>query len=170
MDNIKNLEGMGKTSAVLAQGAADDVIVQYTSHPIMNYAVGDFQFTNGLLSLKSQEEVDEFESVLNDKKFPPQERNRIRKIDVEAAHRIAQASIDAQRTVTQNTDSSLGARGVNDSKTGKTSLVSDPLGGGTQDPALIPGNKVPEQVVAVDSEGKPVEKAPAGLAGLLNRA
>ena len=64
---------------------ADDGAVRYSSHPIQNYKVGRFEFENGLLVLNEDEDIKEFEKILNDPKFPRSERARINKLDLSAA-------------------------------------------------------------------------------------
>lgn len=86
----------GKTSDSLKKGdptnpgsdpteGADQVeLVQYTSHPIMNYRIGnDYVFEKGVLKLKP-DEVERFEAVLA--KQPIQIRNDVRKLDIDAAN------------------------------------------------------------------------------------
>lgn len=64
---------------------ADDGAVRYSSHPIMNYKVGRFEFDNGLLTLRDDKDISEFRKLLEDPKFPRSERNRIKELDLSAA-------------------------------------------------------------------------------------
>lgn len=62
---------------------ADDGVVRYSSHPILKYKVGRFRFENGLLELKTEEDIEEFRKIHNS--LPPQEKIRVRELDLSAA-------------------------------------------------------------------------------------
>lgn len=76
----------------------------YSSHPVQNYRVGRFHFQKSLLRLDSQDAA-EFDKLLE--KLPPTERNRVQKIDVQAAAALVNARIESQAT--KQFDSSVGA-------------------------------------------------------------
>jgi hypothetical protein len=68
----------------------------WTSHPIGNYALGNFQFENGTLTLDDSEEIAKFESMLNDKNLPARDKALIQEVNVGRANQIA-ADFLAQR-------------------------------------------------------------------------
>ena len=65
-----------------------------------------------MLSFNDEEADDyaEFESIINDKNFPPQEKAKIVKIDVGAAERLVAELRSKQGGATQATDSTVGER------------------------------------------------------------
>jgi len=100
-----NLQGKDDSArALLGEG----VIANYSSHPIMRYAIGDFQFNNGLLSLSKQDRVDEFEKVLSE--LPLSESIKVRKLDVAGAEEIAREFMARNPVVTRGMDSATGDR------------------------------------------------------------
>ena len=71
----------------------EDGRVAYTSHPITNYKIGDFQFDKGQLFL-TPEDAEKFDELLNS--LPPVERVNIRKVDVAAGERFAKAFLESR--------------------------------------------------------------------------
>lgn len=101
----------------------------WTSHPIANYAVGDFRFENGILRLDDPEKIAEFEKLLEDKNFPASERHRIRELDVKGAEAISRKIRSEQGgNATKQSDSTIGERAVAP-KTGTGDLASSKDGG-----------------------------------------
>ena len=90
----------------------DDVLATYSSSPVSNYGVGRFQFEKGLLTFKKGDEDDlkEFEDIINGKNFPAVERNRIVKIDVRAAEKLLAEHRKSSGGATQAIDSTVGER------------------------------------------------------------
>lgn len=105
----------GNTRVVEVDGSTpvgDDVLATYSSSPINNLSVGRHQFENGILSFKrgDEEDLEEFEKILNDKNFPIQERVKIVKIDIGAAERLIADARASQGGATQAIDSTVGER------------------------------------------------------------
>lgn len=111
-----------------ADQLTDKTAVQYTSHPIANYKLGRFQFSNGVLSLTKDSDVEEFEKLLNDDNLPTIERNRVKKIDLARAEQIVKDRLAAQRQISQVTDSSIGDPHRNTPKVGKGDLLAGDTG------------------------------------------
>jgi len=74
--------------------AAPQGTVTFSSHPVGAFKVGRFQFTNGQLILTTAE-AQEFESLLE--RMPPRDRNRVRKIDRQAAEKMAERFLTTRR-------------------------------------------------------------------------
>jgi hypothetical protein len=91
------------------ESVADDA-TRYSSHPIMNYKVGRFQFEDGLLTLKDDEDVKEFEKLLDNPKFPRSERARIKKLDLSAAEAQSRAVRANQPKASKSIGSESGDR------------------------------------------------------------
>lgn len=77
----------------------------YTSHPIPNYRLGKFKFTNGSLVLETQEEIDSFEKTLEG--LPLIEKLKVREINVARAVEIAKANRFG-KTIQGPMDSTIG--------------------------------------------------------------
>lgn len=60
----------------------------YTCLPLKNWRVGEFQFTDGQLSIRDEQQAEEFEELINHKKFPVIDRNRIKTLDLAAAEEL----------------------------------------------------------------------------------
>src|SRR3546814_6111414 len=65
-----------------------EVIMTFSSHPIMNFSLAGFQFTKGTLQFRAgdEERLAAFEKLYDS--LPPMEKNRIKKIDVAAAEKL----------------------------------------------------------------------------------
>src|SRR3546814_7769017 len=87
-----------------------EVIMTFSSHPIMNFSLAGFQFTKGTLQFRAgdEERLAAFEKLYDS--LPPMEKNRIKKIDVAAAEKLlAELKAKAGGT-TQKIDSTVGER------------------------------------------------------------
>lgn len=84
--------------------------IQYSSHPILKYRIGKFEFENSILTLKNAAEEAEFLEVINHENFPERERHRIKKLDLAAAESISRAARATRSRTTQQIDSSVGER------------------------------------------------------------
>lgn len=73
--------------------SSDAQLVIYTSHPVMNFEVGGYQFSRGQLKLTA-EEAEGFDAFLAT--MPPIERASVRKIDVAAGNRIAEGFLQSR--------------------------------------------------------------------------
>lgn len=94
-------------SEAIALGVADS-LNRWTSHPIMRYGIGRFQFENGLLALTDEDDK-EFRDLLAQQ--PVSEQCKVRFVDLEAAEKlIASMRADSGGGVTQGIDSSTGDR------------------------------------------------------------
>ena len=83
-------------------------ITRWSSHPIMRFTIGDYQFENGLLVLKTPAEAEDFQAMYDT--LPISEKTRMRKLDLAAAEAIARQHIANQGGATQGIDSSTGER------------------------------------------------------------
>src|SRR3546814_18747890 len=65
-----------------------EVIMTFSSQPIMNFSLAGFQFTKGTLQFRAgdEERLAAFEKLYDS--LPPMEKNRIKKIDVAAAEKL----------------------------------------------------------------------------------
>lgn len=108
----EDLAGNEKLVEVNESMPVKNVIATYSSSPITNFSVGRFVFKDGVLSFSDDEADDhaEFESIINDKNFPPQEKAKIVKIDIGAAERLVAELRSKQGGATQATDSTVGER------------------------------------------------------------
>lgn len=108
----EDLAGNEKLVEVNESTPVKNVIATYSSSPITNFSVGRFVFKDGVLSFSDDEADDhaEFESIINDKNFPPQEKAKIVKIDIGAAERLVAELRSKQGGATQATDSTVGER------------------------------------------------------------
>lgn len=61
----------------------------WTSHPISNYALGNFQFENGTLTLTDPSEIERFETQLASPHLPARDKALIQEINVDRANKIA---------------------------------------------------------------------------------
>lgn len=68
---------------------ADDGKVRFSSHPILRYGIGRFQFENGLLTLDNEKDIAEFRKIVED--LPRSERSRITELDISAAEAQSRA-------------------------------------------------------------------------------
>jgi hypothetical protein len=101
-------------------------VVSYTSHPIENFAVGNYKFEKGLLTLAA-DDAEAFDKLLAT--LPPQEANRVKKLDVQAAELLVKQLLENQRAAaTQVTDSSTGERATPVVGTGKLEDSNPPAG------------------------------------------
>jgi hypothetical protein len=87
--------------------AAPDSLNRWTSHPIMRYGIGRFQFENGLLALSAEDDV-EFRELLAQQ--PVSEQCKVRFVDLEAAEKLIASMRADSGGVTQGIDSSTGDR------------------------------------------------------------
>lgn len=126
-ESKKQAASANSFATTLAEGAVDnDVIASFTSHPVNNFRLGKHQFTDGVLNFTDSKKLAKFEELLED--LPPAERNRIKKLDLDAAKRISQQFQAQQPKATTTTDSSVGERGMKP-KVGTGVLGKDGNGG-----------------------------------------
>lgn len=90
--------------------------IMYSSHPISNYSLGRFKFDKTVLTLDNEQDISEFEKLYES--LPPAEKNRIKKIDVDAAERFVQGVLAQMPKPTQTIDSSLGGEATRSVGTG----------------------------------------------------
>lgn len=102
------LEAQLAATNVAAGETADDGVVRYSSHPILNYGIGRFKFDNGLLALREKKDIDEFEKTLE--QLPISERTRIKKLDLSAAEAQIRAVRDANPGASKAIGSESGDR------------------------------------------------------------
>lgn len=88
--------------------SADDGAVRYSSHPILRYKLGRFRFENGLLTLREQKDIDDFEENL--KHLPASERIRIKKLDLSAAEAQVRAVLENGPKASKRIGSETGDR------------------------------------------------------------
>lgn len=110
--NIEAMESTLAEGAALAavdragiggsEGAEDGETI-YSSYPIPNFALGPFQFEQGVLRLKG-DRLEQFEKLLNDDRLPASDRALIRKLDISRVDAI----VEARRAVQGGFDSSVG--------------------------------------------------------------
>lgn len=79
----------------------------YSSHPIMNFRVGRFQFEKGLLTLTDSEDAETLEKLL--KTMPMTESIKVKKLDPEGAARLVLQN-RARPAATKGFDSATGER------------------------------------------------------------
>lgn len=97
--------------------------IQYTCHPVRNWKIGKFKFTDSLMTLEDEEAEAEFLSVIDHKNFPKRDRHTIKKLDFAAAELISKKIQDTNPKVTQVIDSSVGARAGDAPKIGLGDLL-----------------------------------------------
>lgn len=115
-----------KPSALKQEETPEVKTARYSSHPIENYSVGNYVFEKGLLTLTG-DEIAVFDKLLET--LPPQESNRIKKLDVEAADRIVREMLANQKAAaTQVNDSSIGERATPVIGKGKLEDSNPPAG------------------------------------------
>src|SRR3546814_7120416 len=87
-----------------------EVIMTFSSHPIMNFSLAGFQFTKGTLQFRAgdEERLAAFEKLYDS--LPPMEKNRIKKIDVAAAEKLLAELKAKEGGPTQKIDSTVGER------------------------------------------------------------
>lgn len=92
------------------EDGAPEVIATFTSHPIQQLRMADWQFDKGVLKfVEGQEEsLEKFEEFLAS--LPPIERSRVKKIDVEAAEQLVAELKSQEGGPTQKIDSTVGER------------------------------------------------------------
>lgn len=92
------------------EDAAPQVIATFTSHPIQQLRMADWQFEKGVLTFKEGEEesLEAFTKFLDS--LPPIERSRVKKIDVEAAEKLIEELKSQEGGATQKIDSTVGER------------------------------------------------------------
>lgn len=98
--------------------------IMYSSHPIANYSIGRFQFTNTVLTLDNEKDQADFQKLHDS--LPPAEKNRIKKIDVDAAEQFVKQVLSMQPKATQTIDSSMGGEATRSVGTGN---LTDQLDG-----------------------------------------
>lgn len=87
------LEGLGAT---LARNDQESDSTSYTSHPTKSLKLGKFQFENSTLTLKG-DEVAEFDKLLDSQ--PAFIKNGVKKIDTDAAGKLAKQYLDQNRMI-----------------------------------------------------------------------
>lgn len=108
----ENANGENVAVTVNPSAVGEDVLATFSSSPINNYAVGNHQFENGILTFKKgdEAELEDFEKIIGSKNFPIVERSKIVKIDVKAAERLIEEARKSQGGATQAVDSTVGER------------------------------------------------------------
>lgn len=106
-ERLANIQAAGRLArSELAGIAENEEQVTYSSHPILNYKLGRFQFVKGVLKLDA-EDAAAFDELLE--KQPPREKARVKKIDRDAAERVAKRYLDQATIRTRGVDTA-GAR------------------------------------------------------------
>lgn len=88
--------------------AIETPLAIFTSHPIVNYKVGKFKFEKATLNLYSETDVMDFSKLVAS--LPAGERQRIKKVDLQAAEAIAKQILESQGKASQAIDSTTGDR------------------------------------------------------------
>jgi len=103
---------------------AKQVIATFTSHPVQNFRVGNFQFAKGVLKFHEGEEesLEKFQKFIDT--LPPIERRRIQVIDVEAAEALIKKLREESGGATQQTDSTVGDRATKPKPIGNLGTTS----------------------------------------------
>lgn len=85
-------------------------LATYTSHPVQNFRIATYQFEKGVLKFEEGEEesLEGFEKLLES--LPLIERQRIKKIDIEAAEALIEKLKAESGGPTQKIDSTVGER------------------------------------------------------------
>lgn len=119
---LNQLETMGGGKST-DEPTGDGKSIQYTSHPIRNYRIGRFRFEDSILTLKDEDEEQEFLAAINHPKFPERERHGIRKLDHSSAERISREYQKSKGGATKQIDSTIGERGNDSPRVGTGDLL-----------------------------------------------
>ncbi len=93
----------------------------FSSHPIVNYRLGEYVFDKGLLKFDNPKSAEKFRKILAAQ--PIVERNRIKELDVGAAEARVREVLAASPSTTKAIDSSTGDRAP-DAAVGRGTLES----------------------------------------------
>jgi len=69
----------------------------YSCHPTRRWKIGKFEFENSRLELKTEEEIAEFEKVIED--LGIRDRNQIKTLSAKSAEAMARAFVNAPQAV-----------------------------------------------------------------------
>ena len=99
------------------------VLATFSSHPVQNFRIANFQFEKGVLKFEEgqEESLEKFEKLIA--ALPIGERNRIQKIDVEAAEKLIEKLRAKSGGATQKIDSTVGERVNKPQATGNLGAV-----------------------------------------------
>lgn len=95
------------TNPLAKSAKAAEEAVNFSSHPIVNFQVGRFQFKKSMLTLSAADAV-ELEELLET--MPPMEASRVHKLDVAAAEALVRKRLEVFAGATKQIDSSIGER------------------------------------------------------------
>lgn len=100
-----------------------NVIATFSSHPVQNFRIANFQFEKGVLKFEEglEESLEQFEKLIAS--LPIAERKRIQKIDVEAAEKLIEKLRAESGGATQKIDSTVGERANKPKATGNLGIV-----------------------------------------------
>lgn len=100
-----------------------NVIATFSSHPVQNFRIANFQFEKGVLKFEEglEESLEQFEKLIAS--LPIAERKRIQKIDVEAAEKLIEKLRAESGGATQKIDSTVGERANKPKATGNLGTV-----------------------------------------------
>lgn len=118
-----NLEGAAETSPEVVTTRVPEVIATFTSHPVQNFRIANFQFEKGVLKFEEgqEESLEKFEKLIAS--LPIVERKRIQKIDVEAAEKLIEKLRAQAGGATQKIDSTVGERANKPQATGNLGAI-----------------------------------------------
>lgn len=100
-----------------------NVIATFSSHPVQNFRIANFQFEKGVLKFEEgqEESLEKFEKLIAS--LPIVERKRIQKIDVEAAEKLIEKLRAESGGATQKIDSTVGERANKPKATGNLGAI-----------------------------------------------
>ena len=118
-----NPEGAAETAPEVVTTQAPIVLATFTSHPVQNFRIANYQFEKGVLKFEEgqEESLEKFEKLIA--ALPIGERNRIQKIDVEAAEKLIEKLRAESGGATQKIDSTVGERANKPQATGNLGTV-----------------------------------------------
>lgn len=103
MSQAADLGGAAAAAQVDETGAPSPIAV-YTSHPIVRYAIGRFQFESSTLKLFKQQDVEDFEALI--KNADVQTQHTVRRVDASLAEQIAREFVQSRTTTGIDTTAS----------------------------------------------------------------
>ena len=107
----------------VATTQAPIVLATFSSHPVQNFRIADYQFEKGVLKFEEgqEESLEKFEKLIAS--LPVAERKRIQKIDVEAAEKLIEKLRAESGGATQKIDSTVGERASKPRATGNLGAI-----------------------------------------------
>ena len=118
-----NPEGAAESAPEVTTTHVPNVIATFTSHPVQNFRIANYQFEKGVLKFEEgqEESLEKFEKLIAS--LPTVERKRIQKIDVEAAEKLIEKLRAESGGATQKIDSTVGERANKPKATGNLGTV-----------------------------------------------